>query len=267
MFELLRETPQILYPFAFGLGLIFGSFVSMLIYRLYHDESGIVNGRSKCPSCNRILTPFELIPLFSWIIQGGKCKKCGKKISPIYPLIELSFALFLVIGAWYLGLHKINTLEFVLIGLALILFWYDVWFMTVDRRISFPAIALAVLVIVLHHGDQYSFYLAGGALGGLFYFVQYFYSKGAWVGFGDVELGIFMGLVLGPQILFIALFGAYILGTFWILVLGSWYFFRGKKLNLKGAKLPMGAFLMPSLILFMLWGEPIWEWYWGLILI
>ena len=69
---------------------LFWSFASVLIYRIKSWEWGIWWGRSHCKTCQRNLSVLELIPIFSWVIQRGKCASCSSKISPIYPLLELT---------------------------------------------------------------------------------------------------------------------------------------------------------------------------------
>ena len=113
----------------------------MLIYRLHHEESGIVAGRSRCPQCEHKLAWWNLIPIFSWLMQRGKCHYCQKSIPVIYPFIELAFAILFFIFA-----HKFYSVEFwwmlPLVFFLLVLFFYDLWFMEVDDRIAVPAILL-----------------------------------------------------------------------------------------------------------------------------
>ena len=72
----------------FIFGLIFGSFFNVVGYRLPNNMS-LISPSSHCTSCNHKLTPIELIPVVSWLIQGGKCKNCGSKIAIFYPIFEL----------------------------------------------------------------------------------------------------------------------------------------------------------------------------------
>lgn len=191
----------------FGAGL--GSFATMLIWRLHHDEGGIFFGRSKCPRCRKELKVTELIPLFSWMRQRGQCTHCCEKIPLFYPVVELTFIVvyFLFVQKFYL------TQGFWLLAIALffvlVLFFYDARFSEVDRRISWPAIVLAAILAISRDGNFINFAIGGG-LGFLFYFVQYFYSKKylktQWVGAGDMELGALMGLLLGWELLILALF-------------------------------------------------------------
>jgi len=236
------------------LGLCFGSFATMLIPRLMFDEAGIVTGRSMCPKCKRTLGFFDLIPVFSWLFSGGKCKKCGKKISIFYPLTELVFALFFMLMTkvfwetpayyWIMGITFF----------ALVLGFYDARFQVVDRRVSFPAIGLAALWMFFRPGEITDF-LIGGAIGAGFYALQWAISKGRWVGAGDIELGLFMGLVLGKELILGGLFLSYIFGSLTaVIMMASGYIKRG-------GKLPMGVFLMSALLLFMVWGRDMIDWY------
>src|SRR5690348_11004379 len=82
-------------------GLVFGSFATLVSYRLPREEP-IVAGRSRCPICRMPLGPAALVPVFSWLLGGGKCRYCGAGISARYPLTELAqMALFLAVYAVY----------------------------------------------------------------------------------------------------------------------------------------------------------------------
>lgn len=91
--------------FLFIFGTLFWSFSSVLIYRLRNKESGILTGRSHCTTCQRNLSPLELIPIISWTLQKGRCRGCKQKISAIYPLLELTMG---ILFAW-VGYFLINS--------------------------------------------------------------------------------------------------------------------------------------------------------------
>ena len=236
-------------------GALLGSFTTMLVWRLHNDEPGIWTGRSKCPKCKKTLSAFELIPVFSWIFQKGKCKNCGKKIPIFYPLVEIVFIIsgIIFVQLFYSEIWWNTVLNLLLVFFALILWVYDTRFSEVDRRISWPAILLA-LGLAFINGNVPSA-LIGGSIGFGFYAFQYFISKGKWVGSGDMELGLFIGLALGWEKMLGTLFIAYILGSLVaipLLVL--------KKKNMKSS-LPMGAFLLPAFLIMLHSGDQIIEWY------
>ncbi len=268
-----------LYPILFAiLGAMLGSFSTMLIWRLHFEEDGIFAGRSRCPQCRQKLLPLSLIPIFSWLFQGGKCKNCGKKIPAFYPLVEIIFALTFYFFAekFFRGIFSDLNFIFLIISvfLILILFFYDLKFYEVDRRISFPAIFVALLWTVwkVIHGDNISLYLIGGFAGFMFYFLQFwgtkYFLKREGVGQGDFELGTLIGILLGWKLLIGALFVAYILGTIIALPILIFQKKLAKKIPRISGKLalPMGAFLMPSLLLFLYNGQAILDWYWNLLL-
>jgi prepilin signal peptidase PulO-like enzyme (type II secretory pathway) len=236
-------------------GALLGSFTTMLVWRLHNDETGIWTGRSKCPNCKKTLSAFELIPVLSWLFQRGKCKKCGKKISIFYPLVEIVFIIngSLFVQLFYTEIWWNTALKLLLIFFALILWVYDTRFYEVDRRVSWPAISLALLFVSIEGGILSA--LIGGFIGFTLFAVQYFYSKGRWVGAGDMELGLFIGLLLGWEKTIGALFLAYILGSIVaipLLVL--------KKKTMKSF-LPMGAFLIPAFLIMFHSGDLIIQWY------
>jgi len=225
-------------------GLALGSFATLLIWRFHYDEKGIVTGRSRCTKCGKTLGFWNLIPLFSWIFQRGRCAFCRAKISVYYPLTELLFSITFFIfvqkfysnsGAWFL---------FASLFFILLLFVSDVRFLEVDKRISFPALLIAFAWAFFRDLPVAEF-LLGGVIGFLFYALQYFISRKKWVGAGDMELGALMGLLLGWQMLLPALFAAYILGLLTCLP-----FLLFGKMNRK-TKVPLGAFLLPITLLFL----------------
>jgi len=275
-----------LYPILFAiLGALLGSFSTMLIWRLHFDEPGIFAGRSRCPKCQKKLSALSLIPIFSWLFQRGKCANCGKKISAFYPLVELTFAITFYIFAEKFfhaaprsaGVFFDIDFIFLMISvfLILILFFYDLKFYEVDRRISFPAIFIALLWAgwKIYNGADYSLYLIGFFAGFLFYYLQFWLTKillkREGVGRGDFELGALMGLLLGWKLLLGSLFVAYIFGTIVALPILVFQKKLAKKIPRISGKLalPMGAFLMPSLLLFLHSGQEIIDWYWRLLMV
>lgn len=250
----------------------------MLIWRLHFEEDGIFAGRSKCPQCKKTLSPLSLVPIFSWIFQRGKCANCDKKIPAFYPLVEITFAATFYIFAEKFFTPEIFNIDFIFllisIFLILILFFYDLKFYEVDRRISFPAILLAIIWAgwKVYNGADYSLYLIGGFAGFSFYFLQFwgtkYFLKREGVGQGDFEFGALMGILLGWKLLLGSLFLAYILGTAVALPILIFQKKLAAKIPRISGKLalPMGAFLMPSLLLFLYNGQAIIDWYWELLI-
>ena len=103
----------IIFIFVFLLGTIIGSFLNVVIYR-FNTGKTIVKGRSICMTCNRELRWYELIPLFSFLIQKGKCRRCAIKISHQYPLVEFLTGIIFVLIA-----HRFLSILYVSLGLYL----------------------------------------------------------------------------------------------------------------------------------------------------
>lgn len=134
------------YTFLFIFGTLFGSFASVIIYRLRSGESWIWTGRSHCKTCERGLWALELVPIFSWFFQWGKCKGCKSKIPVIYPLLELSTGLlFSLVGVFLISPELIfsgDIFEWLrmifflsLMFLTIIYVFYDILYLEIPESI------------------------------------------------------------------------------------------------------------------------------------
>jgi prepilin signal peptidase PulO-like enzyme (type II secretory pathway) len=238
------------------LGLIMGSFLSMLIPRLHFGEKGIVKGRSKCPKCKNTLTVFELIPVLSYVLQAGKCKHCKKTISAWYPVIELSTALTFLWMALTFEAPLEAALWALLMWVLLYIFFYDLRYKEIHDVVMIPGIILAFAFSFVI-GDPLSS-IIGGAIGLAFFGIQYVVSRGKWLGSGDLLIGSFMGLMLGWQLTLVALFTGYVLGS----IVGIFLICTGKA---KGnTSLPLGPFLVTGSMIAFSCGDLIINWFLGL---
>lgn len=189
-------------------------------------KHSLTKDRSVCLNCGYALQWYDLIPLVSWISLKGKCRRCRKSIGAFEPLMELGTALFFVASylLWPAPLDSFQTIvPFVLwlvagVGLA-ILFAYDAkWFLLPDA-ITFSVIGIAAVSVIfrlffVESPIDLVISTAGAVaiLSGL-YLLIYLVSKGQWVGFGDVKLGLALGLLLADwQLAFVALFLANLVG-------------------------------------------------------
>ena len=255
---------QILY--ASILGLMMGSFLSMLIPRLHKEEKGIVFGRSHCSTCGHKLSILNLIPFFSYIFQGGKCSFCKKNIPLFYIAIEIFTVLtFLLItitennfGAY--DFHHEEWLgKFLLFSVLIFIFFYDLLYKEIHDIILIPGIILAL--IYGYFSDQgLEASLLGGLLGALFFLSQYLISKGKWIGSGDIRIGIFMGLILGIKLTVLALIISYILGS----IVGI-FLLATKKAD-KKTSIPLGPFLVIGTMISYFAGLEIIDWYMNLMI-
>ena len=250
--------------FAFFLGLVFGSFINVLIWRLDKNEK-LVWARSKCTHCSRRLGFFDLIPVINFLFLRGQCRYCHGKINWQYPLVEIACGLgFLAIAYWVEGgwNGKIWLAGLFFLGLAI--FVYDLKYLLIPNSfIVAGLIWILAWVFFLSQVDLVS-RLIGGLIGGAmlfsFFFFLYLASSGTWIGGGDVKLGFILGLLLGWQLGLVALFTAYILGA----VIGVALILL-KRFSFK-SQVPFGPFLILGTVIALVWGQEIFRWYTNLIL-
>jgi leader peptidase (prepilin peptidase)/N-methyltransferase len=181
------------------LGLLFGSFLTVVIHRVPRRES-VVAPRSRCPGCGTTIRARDNIPVLSYLLLRGRCRACGTRISPRYLLTELLTAgLFAAAAARFPSIYATIVLALffaVLVTVAVI----DVEHRIIPNRILYPSLIAfpVILVIGVLAGEQLSLLRAGiGFLaygGGLL--VVAMISPGG-MGMGDVKLAALIGLVLG----------------------------------------------------------------------
>lgn len=264
-------------------GLALGSFVNALVWRIHEQEHearkkkpnkaylqklSVSKGRSMCPDCKHELGAKDLIPVFSWLSTGGKCRYCRKPISKQYPVVELATAAAFVASYiwWPEDFSDAQKAIFVawlivLTGLMALLV-YDALWKLLPNRIMYPlgwiAAILAMLVVASADRPLRAFVdvvLAVLVGGGIFY-VLFQVSKGKWIGGGDVKLGWLLGLVVGtPGKAFLFIFAASLLGTLYSLPL-----IAGNKLK-RNSIIPFGPFLIAGAFLVVLFGSDFLNWY------
>jgi len=241
----------LLYIVIFLYGIVIGSFLNVVIYRAPKKEN-MVTTRSHCMSCGYQLAWYDLIPLFSWLALGGKCRKCKAKISVQYPLIEgLNGVLYLVVFARY-GVSIDSLLYCLLFSALLALSVID--FRTYEIPVGFNIFILALgLVRVLTDIRNWSTYVIGLAAVSIVLYVLYIVSKGAAIGGGDVKLMAATGLLLGWK----ANVFAFLLGC----ILGSVIHVIRMKVSKEGHVLAMGPYLSMGVAIAALWGNDFMNWY------
>ena len=247
----------------FVLGLILGSFINAWVWRTKKDIS-ITKGRSMCPHCKHKLAWYDLIPLLSYLLLRGKCRYCHKSICIQYPIIELYTGL--LFGLLYLVLQPNTTYELVQFVIILIVsvllvaaFVYDAKYMELPEKFMLPAVALGVVALGLK-AYQFGWMSLTGQLIGLaaivlLYTALWYFSKGKWLGAGDIRVVAIMGLFLAPAQLLVGLFAAYFIGAIY-----GVYVLRKSKTK-RGIRMPFGPFLIIGFYIGLLWGQQIADWY------
>lgn len=245
--------------FVFIFGLIIGSFLNCVIYRLEHKQS-FIKGRSFCPHCKHTLLWYDLMPVFSYLFLSCKCRYCKKSISVQYPLVEIATGILFASLANFD--HAIQTVYFFIIfSFLIIIFVYDLKNYIIPDKVVLPAVGLALaynLFSVLIGDFSWQVFwgrIFAGFWPALFFFLLFFVSQGKWMGFGDVKLAFLMGLLLGPVKVITALYTAFITGA----VIGLWLVIFGRK-KIK-SEMPFGPFLIAGTYLAMIFGNSLSAWY------
>lgn len=335
----------------FILGTIFGSFANVLVDRGFRGKSLL--GRSKCDFCHYTLHWYDNIPIISFLVIGGRCRKCQRKLSWQYPLVELGMGLLFLLFAWQIlpggeindfqmagtGTNKTDQVQFIpaqsagsvdditlryseedrpntIIGtenyaaswqsadvnlnqshfstdfrqqqfslwlpLINVIFWLAVAFLfTViflwdckymlipdELVISGLLITAPYLAWRFFQNSSCSIFdwscspisnlVAGLVVSGFFY-AMFHFSRGRWIGGGDVKLGFWLGLLVGLKNVYFFLMGAYLLGALVAILL-----LLKKRKNLN-SQLAFGPFLLVSAGLIILWEGVWWGWWAGLL--
>jgi leader peptidase (prepilin peptidase) / N-methyltransferase len=251
------------YLFIIGLGLIVGSFLNCLIYRLETDQT-FLKGRSFCPVCRQKLGFFDLIPVLSFVFLKRKCRYCQSEISWQYPLVEIFTAFVFLIVFQSLGFNLfLLGYYFLVFSLLIVIFVFDLKHYIIPDKIIYSAI-LIVLIFNLQFLKDFSFFLeliSSGLIAAGFFLFLVLVSKGRWMGVGDIKLVFLMGIMLGFPGILVSLFLAFLIGS----LVGLFLISLSRK-TFK-SEIPFGPFLIIGLWLAFFWAEQIISWYQGVFLI
>ena len=252
----------VIYVIAFLFGIVIGSFLNVVIFRVPKGED-LASRRSHCMSCGYQLRWFDLIPLFSWIILRGHCRKCHEKISVQYPIVEaLNGALYVVI-LLLCGINVVSVIYCLCASALLALSVID--FRTYIIPIGFNIFILSLGVIrvvcgLLNLDDLFGsiwLYIIGMFAVSVPLGILWFISKGRAIGGGDVKLMGAAGLLLGWKLIILA----FVLGC----IIGSIIHIVRMKISKAGRVLAMGPYLAAGILIAILFGERLLGWYTGVI--
>ncbi|HPN96239.1 MAG TPA: prepilin peptidase [Candidatus Moranbacteria bacterium] len=255
------------------LGLIFGSFLNVVVYRIGVAED--ILGRSYCPKCKKKIKWYDNIPVISFIMLKFQCRECGKKISWQYPMVEIATGiLFALVGAnffsaidpatWMPTFYYLGIVSFLMVVLV-----YDFIHMEIPSTVLWAGIAWTVFFNLIF--DWYSLSwsvplesaIYSGVLAAfvsfVFFFLMVVFSREKWMGLGDAYLVIFLGMITGwPEIL-LALFLAFAIGAICgIILIGM------KKKKIK-SQIPFAPFLALGTLITIFFYQAIVNWYFGLV--
>lgn len=239
--------------FVFILGLLIGSFLNVCIYRIPKNKS-IVFGRSHCTKCSIEIKNYDLVPVISFIVLGGKCRNCKSKISIKYPFVELLNAtLYLFIFVFF----KFSIEFFIYAALTSILIIISL--IDYENKLI-PNILLLLILIIGIFSFSFSYQLfwyeriIGFFAASLPLIIAAIISKGG-MGGGDIKLMAVCGLILGWKLILISLFVGCILGTIY------GFISRFKNGSFLKAYIPFGPSLSAAMILSFFFGNTLILWY------
>lgn len=272
----------------FLIGIITGSFLNCVIYRLEIDQAknsvhaseqserrSFLFGHSYCPNCKHILSWLDLIPILSFFLLKGKCRYCSEKISWQYPFIEVATGLLFLLIFYFQPSH-ISTLTpieikfltgfiyYLIISCFLIvIFVYDLKYYIIPDKIIYPAIVIALIFnfqfLAFNQIPIFISLILSAFGAAAFFLLIVLISQGKWMGIGDIKLAFLMGLILGWPGILVALFLAFLIGA----LVGLGLIIRRKK-TLK-SQIPFAPFLVVGTFVALFLGRDIINWYLGLI--
>lgn len=232
-------------------GIVIGSFLNVLILRLPLKES-ITLKRSHCMTCGHTLSWYELIPLFSYLFLGGKCRHCKAHISVQYPIVEAANGILYVVFFLAKGI-TVETFLYCLAASALLALSVIDW-RTQEIPLGFILFVLTLgLVRLFTDLENWSQYVIGLFAVSVFLLLIDLVTKGRGIGHGDIKLMAATGLLLGWKLIIIAFIMACIIGTVVHLIRMA-----VKKV---GRKLAFGPYLSMGICIAMIWGEQLVSWY------
>lgn len=245
----------------FIFGLCVGSFLNVCIYRIPVGNSIVFPG-SACPNCHSAIRFYDNIPLFSYLLLGGKCRRCKTPISLRYPLIEL------ITGAVSLGLYLKSGLSietsvyFIFICVLIVIAFIDVDHRIIPDRITLPGIFVFFSAAFAIPSISWMDSLLGVAIGGgslfLVAVVYHLLTRKEGMGGGDIKLLAMIGTLVGWKGVFFTIFVSSAVGT-----LAGLIIMAATRQNLKLA-VPFGPFLSIGAVTYIFYGPQLISWYFQL---
>ena len=273
------------YVFFFVLGACIGSFLNVVIYRVPEELSLLP--ASACPNCKASIKFYHNIPIFGWLMLGGKCASCKAPIAWRYPAVELLTALLFCIVYWQFGLTPYLPIALAFTATMTALVFIDADHMILPNVITYPMFAIALIVRVIYpivfEGFQFAdtafapisylntwpawaVSLAGALLGALVGGGSLWLVGGIWkalrgvdaMGLGDVKLLLGIGALFGWRLTLLTIF----LGAFTGALAGIVLIIKDKDRDMQ-TQIPFGIFLGIGSFLSLLFGEKLIGWYLG----
>ena len=244
---------------ALVLGAVFGSFLNCAAWRITHNES-VLKGRSHCPACGHTLTARELVPVFSWLFQRGKCRSCGARIPFRYPLTELVFALITLLCLLRFDLTWLCLRNWVFLCCLFCLTLTDLDdYLIPDGCLIIAALAWLLAALLMRTPWRsvllglFSGLLYGGGILTVSLIMDRVLGRDS-LGGGDIKLFAVCGLYLGIIGTLFTVMLACVIGLFFA-------FLRKRTEKAAGKEFPFGPSIAVAAALMLFCGDPLINWY------
>jgi leader peptidase (prepilin peptidase)/N-methyltransferase len=236
-------------------GLVIGSFLNVLIYRLPRKKS-VAMARSACPHCGQLIAWYHNIPVLGFIWLGGKCASCSKSISLRYPLVEMANAAMYLFFLWRFGLTTEGIVFAALASALLVIFFIDVDFQIIPDVITLPGIIAGLAVSFIPEGitpvqSLIGLLVGGGALYLIALAGDFMFKKES-MGGGDIKMAAMLGAFLGWQKVLLVFMSSAVIGLVVSLVLMIF-----SKALRKERLIPFGPFLSIAAVIAVAYGDQI----------
>jgi leader peptidase (prepilin peptidase)/N-methyltransferase len=239
------------------LGLVLGSFYNVLIYRLPRGKS-IIRPRSACPQCEATIAWYDNVPVASYLILRGRCRRCGARISPSYLVVEIVSGACAAFCVWRYGVSGQALWIYAFCSLLLVITFIDWYHQIIPDVLSLGGTVLGWIGSLRFLDIGFTQSLVGSAVGaGALLIVAFLYKlirKVDGLGFGDVKLMAMIGAFLGWQLVFPVLFLASFFGSLYGL-----YLIRSGGSG--RTAVAFGSFLSPAAFLVLCFGSALWRYY------
>lgn len=226
-------------------GLFIGSFLNVLADRLPQGKS--ILGRSHCDNCKKTLTWKDLIPVISFAYLRGKCRYCGASLAYQYPFLEI-FTGILFSVTYIFTINSFATysqnlvygliFSLIIVSVLIVILFADLRYMIIPDEMIIVGSTASLVWLIFFNRALILEHLLAAVGASLFFLLIYVITKGRGMGFGDVKLALFIGLLLGATATFMAIYVAFLTGAVIGIILILW-----KKKKMRSA-IPFGPFLV-----------------------
>lgn len=237
----------------FIFGLVFGSFFNVVGLRL-PKHIPFINDRSRCPYCSHELTLLENIPLFSYLVQAGRCKNCNEKISILYPAIELTAGLLFAWSFHLLGWQVELFVALLLVSMLMIIFVSDVMYMIIPNKLLLFFFPFCIIFRILEPLEPWWSSIAGALTGFLLPALIIIISKGG-MGAGDMKLFALLGIIIGAEKMLVTFFLSAMIGG-----MAAFILLAAKMID-RRQPVPFGPFIVIAALFSYYYGDSLLDWY------